>query len=254
MRDSLDPRGAAAVLPEPHLLRCLHRGALLLPAFAYVYTSARRAFSMGLPGGRTGCFATRAHTWRSLSRSSDGAEGRAGALRRFDRGRRPRDAGRGDRLARFNSRTTFSVAAWRALRRATCGNTSSIWRIERLAMLGLPEGIQREESVLLPHPSRRAGATNFFERRVSAYQVGVTGEVVLDGILERVGPGPPELQPKISASGCSRNASCSLDRDKDLSSQCGGRTEVTGRNLMHRLSSRFHLVCTASARFGERLQ
>ncbi len=52
---------------------------------------------------------------------------------------------------------------------------------QRLAMLGLPKRYHSKNPFSFLDLQDVQEVTNFFERRVSAYQVGVTGDVVLDG-------------------------------------------------------------------------
>jgi ribonucleoside-diphosphate reductase beta chain len=51
---------------------------------------------------------------------------------------------------------------------------------QRLATLGLPKHYGARNPLAFMDLQDVQEVTNFFERRVSAYQVGVTGEVVLD--------------------------------------------------------------------------
>ncbi len=51
---------------------------------------------------------------------------------------------------------------------------------QRLATLGLPQRYGAKNPFSFMDLQDVQEVTNFFERRVSAYQVGVTGEVVLD--------------------------------------------------------------------------
>jgi ribonucleoside-diphosphate reductase beta chain len=51
---------------------------------------------------------------------------------------------------------------------------------QRLATLGLPRRYGAKNPLAFMDLQDVQEVTNFFERRVSAYQVGVTGEVVLD--------------------------------------------------------------------------
>jgi ribonucleoside-diphosphate reductase beta chain len=51
---------------------------------------------------------------------------------------------------------------------------------QRLATLGLPKYYGARNPLAFMDLQDVQEVTNFFERRVSAYQVGVTGEVVLD--------------------------------------------------------------------------
>ncbi len=51
---------------------------------------------------------------------------------------------------------------------------------QRLATLGLPKRYGAKNPFAFMDLQDVQELTNFFERRVSAYQVGVTGEVVLD--------------------------------------------------------------------------
>ena len=52
---------------------------------------------------------------------------------------------------------------------------------QRLAMLGMPKRYGSKNPFAFMDLQDVQELANFFERRVSAYQVGVTGEVVLDG-------------------------------------------------------------------------
>jgi ribonucleoside-diphosphate reductase beta chain len=52
---------------------------------------------------------------------------------------------------------------------------------QRLATLGFPKRYGTKNPLTFMDLQDVQEVTNFFERRVSAYQVGVTGEVVLDG-------------------------------------------------------------------------
>ena len=51
---------------------------------------------------------------------------------------------------------------------------------QRLATLGLPRRFGAKNPFAFMELQDVQEVTNFFERRVSAYQVGVSGEVVLD--------------------------------------------------------------------------
>jgi ribonucleoside-diphosphate reductase beta chain len=52
---------------------------------------------------------------------------------------------------------------------------------QRLATLGLPQRYGRRNPLSFMDLQDVQELANFFERRVSAYQVGVVGDVVLDG-------------------------------------------------------------------------
>ena len=174
--DRLETRDAPAAVPaQPDLLRGLHRGALLLrrvrlrllPALARAAARPRRR-------GRTGCSATRARTWRSPSRWCAPCAREEPELfdDELDASGRRRCSTRPS-TARRSSPRTCSAAASSGCRSTNVRQYLEFCADQRLATLGLPKRYGAKNPLSFMDLQDVQEVTNFFERRVSAYQVGV---------------------------------------------------------------------------------
>ncbi len=156
-------------------------GLFFFGAFAYVYFLRSRGLLHGLAAGTNWVFRDEsAHmafafevvntVRREEPELFDDELSRAGE-RRCSTRRSP---------ASCSSPRTCWVAAWRGCRCATCGKYLEFCADQRLRTLGLPKRYGAKNPFAFMDLQDVQEVTNFFERRVSAYQIGVTGEVVLD--------------------------------------------------------------------------
>ncbi len=173
-------RRAPTVPAEPHLLRGLHRGPVLLRAFAYVYFLRSRGLLHGLAGGTNWVF-----------RDESAHMAFAFEVVRQVRREEPElfDAALESDVRQMMDEAIACETAFAEdlLGGGVAGLSVRDMRQylefvadQRLVTLGL----SRQYGARNPFPFMDLQdvqeLTNFFERRVSAYQVGVTGEVVFD--------------------------------------------------------------------------
>ncbi|MGH7331137.1 MAG: ribonucleotide-diphosphate reductase subunit beta [Candidatus Rokuibacteriota bacterium] len=155
-------------------------GLFFFGAFAYVYFLCSRGVLHGLAVGTSWVFRDESATWTSPSRWSRLSAGRSRSL--FD----------GDMAQAVRDMLDEAVAceaqfAEDLLGGGVAGLSVPVVRKylefcadQRLATLGLPKHYGAKNPLAFMDLQDAQEVTNFFERRVSAYQVGVTGEVVLD--------------------------------------------------------------------------
>jgi ribonucleoside-diphosphate reductase beta chain len=155
-------------------------GLFFFAAFAYVYFLRSKGLLNGLADGTNWVFRDESCHMNFAFEVVDTVRKEEPEL--FDdraRGRHPRDAQRGDRLR--------APVRRRRARRGRAGDEPRrhphVPRVRRRPAPGaarLRPRVRLEEPVQLHGAAGRAGLSNFFERTVSSYQVGVAGDVAFD--------------------------------------------------------------------------
>ena len=157
-------------------------GLFFFGAFAYVYFLRSRGLLHGLAAGTNWVFRDEsAHMAFAFEVVRTVRARGAGALRRRARPSRSSRCSTRRSTARRSSRRISSAAASSACRSRTCATTSSSAPTSGSTTLGLPKRYGAKNPLSFMDLQDVQEVTNFFERRVSAYQVGVRGDVVLDG-------------------------------------------------------------------------
>ena len=177
-----DARAPPAVPAEPDLLRGVHRGAVLLrrvrlrllPALARAAARPRRRHQLGVPRRE------RAHGVRVRGRRRPCAA-RSPSCSTRDRGARvARDDRRGRRVRDAVRARTCSAAASPGCRSRDMRAVPGVLRRPAAGDARHAAGYGAQNPFAFMDLQDVQEVTNFFERRVSAYQVGVIGDVVLD--------------------------------------------------------------------------
>ena len=188
--DGLDPRARRGWRPREHrrqfllnlicFAACIE-GLFFFGAFAYVYFLRSRGLLHGLAAGTNWVFRDEsAHMAFAFEVVRDGAARGARAVRRRVGTAGARRCWTRPSSARRSSPRTCWAAASPGCRCATCASTWSTAPTSAWPTLGLPRATARRTRLRFMDLQDVQEVTNFFERRVSAYQVGVTGDVVLD--------------------------------------------------------------------------
>jgi ribonucleoside-diphosphate reductase beta chain len=179
--DALETRATAAFLLNLICFAACIEGLFFFAAFAYVYFLRSRGLlqragvghELGVPRRE------RAHGLRLRGGPHRAPRG-AGPVRRADASAEVREMMADAIDCEARSPRTCWPAAWWACRCATCASTCST----SPTSASRPRAWRRRYGTKNPLPFMDLQdvqeLTNFFERRVSAYQVGVSGEVVFD--------------------------------------------------------------------------
>ena len=177
-----DARPPPAVPAQPHLLRGLHRGAVLLRRVRLrLLPPLARACLHGLAAGTNWVFRDEsAHMAFAFEVGADDPPRGAGAVRRRHAARGREDVRRGGGLRDAVRRGPARTRRRGPLRRSMCGATWSTAPISASPRSACPSFTATRNPLTFMDLQDVQEVANFFERRVSAYQMGVEGDVVLD--------------------------------------------------------------------------